>query len=440
VHWDESAVLRWLEPLVSRAGELAEVFGESLQESSLSWRDGEIRDFAVRREDGVGARWRSVREERFVHVPGVDEGAVREAVRALRSATGHAALPIRAAPPGAEEEHRPPEVDRWIRKLLGTFSRHAPRHRLRFRLRTTERRVVSPGRPSAAWTRRLVSVDGRFTAASRPGDEERPFAFHAPDSESTADELRAALSAAGAPRDQAAPVPEGRLDVLLAEGCAAVLFHEILSHALEAGAGGSPLDALAGARVAVPELEVADDARRLDLFGGYEYDDEGTPPKPVKLLHVGTVSGRILDRAHAGSSGSTGHGRRSAATEPPLARGSNVVVSGGSATQEEMLRRLQSGLWIDQFGGGSVDLAAGTFRLHFPRARRVRRGALADELGPGWISGEMIETLHHIEPAFSRQVRACRALGWCARAGQVVPVGGASPDVLIRGAAIKAGL
>ena len=49
-------------------------------------------------------------------------------------------------------------ADRWIRRLLGTFSRHAPRHRLRFRLRASERRVISPGRPPAASSRRLISI------------------------------------------------------------------------------------------------------------------------------------------------------------------------------------------------------------------------------------------------------------------------------------------
>jgi predicted Zn-dependent protease len=441
VQWDESGISRWLEPLTSRAGELAEVFGESLRETTLSWRDGEIRDLAVRREEGVGARWRSGREERLVYVPGTDEADIREAVRALRSATGREALPIRASRrEDLEPEPAAPDADRWIRRLLGTFSRHAPRHRFRFRLRTSERRVVSPGRPPAASLRRLVSVDGSFTAASRLGDEHRAFAFHAPDSESTADELRVALTAAAAPRDRPSTVPEGELDVILAEGCAAVLFHEILSHPLEAGSRGSPLDALSGARVAATELEVSDDPRRLDLFGGYEFDDEGTPPRLVRLANAGVLSGRLLDRAHAGASGSTGHGRRSGAAEPPLPRGSNVVVSAGSATPEEMTRRLQSGLWIEEFRGGSVDLAAGSFRLHFPRARRVRRGALADELGQGWIAGDMVETLRRIEPVLSRRVRACRSLGWCARAGQVVPVQGASPDVMIRGVAVRAGL
>lgn len=87
-----------------------------------------------------------------------------------------------------------------------------------------------------------------------------------------------------------------------------------------------------------------------------------------------------------------------------------------------------------------MDLAGGTFRLHFPRARRVRRGLLADELGPGMIAGEMIATLRNIEPVLGRQIRICRALGWCAGAGQILPVQGAAPDVLIRRVAVRSAL
>jgi TldD protein len=184
--------------------------------------------------------------------------------------------------------------------------------------------------------------------------------------------------------------------------------------------------------VAVSDLEVVDDARRLDLFGGYERDDEGTAPRPVKLVASGLVGSRLTDRAHAPASGSTGHGRRSGPAEPPLPRGSNVVVSAGSADPDEMLRRLGNGIFIEEFLGGSIEIASGTFRLRFPRARRVRRGRFADELGPGVLAGELLPALGAIEPALGREVHACRSFGWCARAGQVVPVGGAAPDLLIR--------
>jgi predicted Zn-dependent protease len=438
VDWDDTAIQRWLEPLASRPGELAEVFGESLTELSLVWRDGAVRETRLRREEGTGARWREKGREQSVFVAGTSEASVREAVRALRAEAGRDTLPLRAAAPTAEEEAAAlPDGERWTRRLSAAFARHAPRHRFEFRIRETERRVVGAGRPASLARRRLISLEGRFTAASRPGDEERAFAFHAPDSDPTGDELKAALSAAGVARDRAAPPSAGEVDAVLANGCAAVLFHEILAHPLEADAESSPLSALPDARVAAPELEVVDDPQRLDLFGGYEHDDEGTAPRAVRLVQSGRIGSRLTDRAHAGPAGSSGHGRREGPAEPPLPRASNLVVGAGAATGEELLRRLGNGLWIEEIRGGSLDLAGGTFRLAFPRARRVRRGRFADEIGPGVLAGELLTTLKNIEPALGREVHVYRSLGWCARAGQVVPIQGASPDVLIRRLAVR---
>ena len=218
-----------------------------------------------------------------------------------------------------------------------------------------------------------------------------------------------------------------------------MLFHEILSHPLEAGAV-SPLSGLADARVAVSDLEVRDDATRLDLFGGYEADDEGVRPKSVKMLDAGRLANRLTSRglaARMGREPSNGHGRRAEAGDPPLPRGSNLVVAAGSATREELERRLGSGLWIEDFDSGSVELSSGSFRLRFPRARRVRRGRLADELGPGVLAGEILPVLKGVESGLGRETHAYRPLGWCARGGQVVAVQGCAPDVLVRGLAVR---
>ena len=122
-----------------------------------------------------------------------------------------------------------------------------------------------------------------------------------------------------------------------------------------------------------------------------------------------------------------------------LFRSSNVVVAPGHATDEEMARRLNSGLWIEELSGGSVELSSGLFRLCFPRARRVRRGRLADEIGPGILSGEILAALKGIEGGLGRDPRPFRSLGWCARHGSVVPVGGEAPAVLVRRFAARAG-
>jgi predicted Zn-dependent protease len=436
---DASKIASWLEPLARHPGEIADVFFETRREAVLELVDGTLSSVRVTRLSGCAARASAGGQETLAFVGRADEAGVRESVRGLQVSLGRPPLPARPAPPPPEETGpEPGDLERWSRRLTAVLARHAPRHRLRWTLVDSERRLVPARGSESTFTRRLVSIEGTIVAASRRGDETRRFDFHAPDADSTADEMRIALTHAVAPRDAMVPCPDGPSDILLAEGCAAVLFHEILAHPLEAGEV-SPLDGLEQARLAIPELDVRDDPTRLDLFGGYERDDEGVKPKAVKLLDAGRLAGRLLDQrqAHALGAPSNGHGRRAGASDVPLPRSSNVVVSGGHATADEMARRLGAGLWISELGPGSIELASGRFRLRFPRARRVRRGRLADETGPGVISGEIVSTLKAIEPGLGREVRAYRALGWCSRAGQMVPVQGAAPEILLRGVSVR---
>ncbi len=407
----------------------------------------------VRREEGVSARWRFGRDERLAFVAGAEEASVREAVRSLRTISGREPLPIRN--PRASKSGPPEESDaenegtawvdlqRWSRRLTGILGRHAPRHRFLWRVCETERRVVASGlaapSPSSISRRRLVSVEGTLTAASRHGDEQRPIAFHAPDAEGTADELKAVLVAATAPRDR--PWRPATATPTSCSPRAAPPSSSTRSSATPwrptrpAPPLSSPLRE--DARVAVAELDVLDDPRRLDLFGGYERDDEGVAPRAVKLLHSGRVGSRLTDRSHAARGGSSGHARRAGPAEAPMPRCSNVVVPAGSATSEEIARRLNNGIWIEDFRGGSAQVAAGTFRLPFTRARRVRRGRFTEELGAGVLAGRTLEALQGVEAVLGREARPCRSLGWCSRDGQVVPVQGESPDVLIRGLSVR---
>jgi predicted Zn-dependent protease len=433
---DTATVTRWLEPLARRPEDIADVFAETRREAVLDWRDGNVAEARVSITEGLSARRRREAEQRLAFVSRCDEVGVRDAVRAVQKGVGLSPLPVRpvAAREVATGDLRL-DADRWIKRLSALLSRHAPRHHFRWTLRDVERLVIPARGAAAASSRRLLSLEGTFTAASRRGDERRSFSFHAPLADSTPDELRTELARAVEPRERPGSCGEGEIDVVLAGGCAAVLFHEILSHPLEAGTE-SALSGLEQARLGAAELEVRDDPTRLDLFGGYEWDDEGVAPRAVKLLDAGRLSGRMTDRSH-GPGQSNGHARRSGPEDFPLPRGANVVVAPGRSTIEEMIRRLASGLWIDEIDGGSVELASGRFRLRFPRARRVRRGRLADECGAGLLAGEILPVLRSIDSGLGRESRPYRSLGWCARGGQVVPVQGSAPDLLVRRIAVR---
>ncbi len=434
---DATRIAGWIEPLAKKPGEIAEVFVESRREAVLELEDGRVTGARAGRISGISARWTHAGAESLAFVSRADEAGARDCVRALQISLGRAPLPSRpGSPPPAETPAETSDLERWSRRLTALLARHAPRHRLRWTLVETARQVIPSKGAAATFSRRLLSLEGTFRAASRRGDETRSFFFHAPDADSTTDELRSAFAHAVEPRDAPVPVGDGTMDVLLAQGCAAVLFHEILSHPLEAGEA-SPLSGLEQARVAIPELDIRDDPTRLDLFGGYERDDEGIAPRAVKLLDGGHLSGRLFGQGQAPPGGSTGHARRAAPSDSPLSRSSNILVAAGHATADEMARRLGSGLWIGDLGGGSVEMSSGRFRLRFPRARRIRRGRLADECGGGILVGEILPTLKAIEPGLGREVRPYRALGWCSRGGQVVPVQGAAPDILIRGMSVR---
>ena len=433
---DPSAVSRWIEPLVRSPDEIADLFVENRRETVLEWRDGQVARSRVARTEGVAARWRRGGEERLVFLSGSEEATAREALRRLQGLLSRPALPARPAAMVEAAPEEPPPVERWRRRLAALFSRHAPRHRFRWTLLEIRREVFPARAAASAHARRLLSLEGTFTAASRRGDELRAFAFHAPESEATADELKRALSRAAEPRDAPLPCPAGAVNAILAGGCAAVLFHEILSHPLEGGVV-SPLSTLSAARLAAADVDAKDDATRLDLFGGYERDDEGTSPRPVKLLDSGRLAGRLTTRSSAERGGSNGHGRRGDPSDAPLARSSNVVVAPGNVPREELTRRLADGLWIEDFDGGSAELASGTFRLKFPRARRIRRSRSADELGPGILAGEILAALAGIETGLGREAHPYRALGWCSREGQILPVQGSAPDLLVRGLSVR---
>jgi len=435
---DTALVARWLEPLARRPEEIAEIFAETRREASVDWVDGQSSEVRTQRTEGVSARWRRGTRQCLAFVSRRDEEAARDAVRAVQREAGVSTMPVRPVRPreAAPEEEEPHALERWARRLPAILARHAPRHRLRWTLREIDRQLIPPRGAAASFSRRLLSLEGSFTAASRRGDETRRFAFHAPLADATGDELKSALARAAEPRDTANPCGDGETDAVLAGGCAAVLFHEILSHPLESGVE-SPLSGLEQARLAPSEVEVRDDPGRLDLFGGYERDDEGTAPRAVKLLDAGRLAGRMTDRSH-GPAPSNGHSRRAGPEDAPLPRGSNVIVAPGPATSEEITRRLAAGLWIEEIDGGSVELASGRFRLRFPRARRVRRGRLADECGGGFLSGEILPVLSSIDPALGREQRPYRALGWCARGGLVVPIQGCAPDVLVRRLRVRA--
>ena len=429
---DVALLSRWIEPLARSAP--ADLFFEWRSECHLRVEDGQVDSARLSFESGVAARARRDGRSVLASSPRADEAGAREAVRRLADRLPSDSIP-RTAEPESADGPRPVDSSRWSRRLLGVLSRGAAgrAHRFEVRRRSFVRAILRPGQPLGSFERTLLSITGEIESSARGRESRQTVTIHVPEADredySEVFERLRALSSGG----RTVPPPAASLPVLLDSGSAAFFFHEVLSHPLEADSPASKLFGLSRAHVAPRAIEVTDEPSRLDLFGGYPFDDEGTMSRRTPLLSAGHLAGSLRDRRHSDSlHPSTGNGRRAGFADHAAPRGANLVVAGGSASDEEMMHRTGNGIRIERFDGGSVDPASGLFRLRFPEAQSLSRGRPAQLLGPGFLEGEILESLAALDESVGNRIAPCRELGWCSRDGKVVPAGGEAPAVLLK--------
>lgn len=218
-----------------------------------------------------------------------------------------------------------------------------------------------------------------------------------------------------------------RLPVLLSQSASAVLLHEACGHALEADVsseGGLCLAEKSGEYVAIPSLSVLDDPLRIDLWGGYEWDDEGTQAQRVPLIHEGRVGVSLRGVADAGMLGSNGHGRRVSHQYPAVPRMSNLVVTPGTATFERLCRDAGGGIYVDTIQRARLIPRQGVVLLHVRVAYQLRDGHLAEPVIDVVIKAPLLELLRSVSDlgADSETFSA-----YCTKGNQRIPFGASTP-------------
>jgi hypothetical protein len=120
---------------------------------------------------------------------------------------------------------------------------------------------------------------------------------------------------------------------------------------VDGGRGGgfqpSELEGRIGARVLPDSFDVVDDPTQKEwhgrpLFGQYEVDREGVPPKPLRLVEKGVLKNYLLTRQPVrGFEGSNGRARLPGAFGASIASMSNLFISSSeSASVSELKKRL----------------------------------------------------------------------------------------------------
>ncbi len=221
--------------------------------------------------------------------------------------------------------------------------------------------------------------------------------------------------------------------LVLGAAATAVLLHEAVAHALEADTlilSGRP-EAAIGVPVGSPLLDVVDSPGDLPRGLARETDDEGLPVLRRWLLQRGRVSQPLADRFYAGLSSHLlpGAARRSSRHLPPVPRSTHLEMVVGSSGRQDLLAG--AGVYLPEISRGRLDPLSGELVVEFPYGRRFRSGELLDWVGASALRGKASDILSAVEAVGSQA--EFEGAGWCAKAGQLLPVWATCPGIRLGG-------
>jgi predicted Zn-dependent protease len=431
---DTAAAARALSQIADQEGDLADLYLERRQDRTLPPED-EGPGIRRWREEGLAVRlvrqghtWLASRDT-------IDTRNFRDAVRQVARALPAAAYPDPALPTGPWPPSGAAEdLSAFARGVQRALRSHHVAFPLRLQVSHHQRWLQVVG------TRLLVEPEAETfysVAAELPWGRYGTLLPALPDGRGVAEEaaetVARALIRAFRAREAAAPEPQ-RTALVLAPDAAAVLLHEAVAHALEADTlalGGRP-DAAVGVALAAPILNVLDSPGNAPEGVRRRTDDEGNPVERRWLLRQGKVEDPLADAlwASRGRTLTPGAGRRGSRHLPPGPRSTHLEVLPGEDSAERLLAAADGGLYVTEAIRGRLDPLTGAFDLHFPFARRIRGGEIAEPVGPCHLRGTVGELLERID-GIGAEPRSAGA-GWCAKGGQKLPVWATTPALRMR--------
>ncbi len=227
--------------------------------------------------------------------------------------------------------------------------------------------------------------------------------------------------------------PAGEMEVVLGPGWPGVLIHEAVGHGLEADFNRKKQSAFAGLmgqRVATDKVTVVDNGTMPNRRGSLNVDDEGLPTQNTTLIQNGVLCRYMSDKLSAKLMGlpGTGSGRRESYASIPMPRMTNTYMLAGDDAPEDILRSVKNGIYAVNFSGGSVDITNGKFVFAASEAYLIEDGKMTAPVKGAMLIGNGPEALKHVSMV-GHDLALDEGIGTCGKKGQGVPVGVGSPTI-----------
>ncbi len=171
--------------------------------------------------------------------------------------------------------------------------------------------------------------------------------------------------------------------------------------------GDSPLIGREGEPV-LGSITLTDDPFIPGAPGSRPFDDEGVPSRRNVLFEDGVFQSFLFDlntAADAGRSTTSSADRRMLSS--PVIETSNIVMSTGESSLEEMITGINRGVIVyDVIGGGQSNLLAGDFAVNIMLGFLIRNGEIAGRLVDTMVSGNVYDSFGAVSAMSSKTTQA----------------------------------
>jgi len=195
--------------------------------------------------------------------------------------------------------------------------------------------------------------------------------------------------------------PTGAFPVLYDERIANSLIGHLLAavNGSSVARGSSWLRDALGTQVLPAGLSLREDPQRVRIAGSRPFDAEGLPTRARDIVADGVLTGWTLDLATGRKLGmpSTGNASRGTSS-PPSPGNSNIALSPGSASREDLIRDMGTGLIVTQLIGASINPTTGDYSRG-ASGFWVENGQIAYPVNECTIAGNLRAMLLRITPA-----------------------------------------
>ncbi len=228
--------------------------------------------------------------------------------------------------------------------------------------------------------------------------------------------------------------PSGKYTVVIANGWGGVVFHEACGHSLEASATAKKLSVFSdsiGKQIASPLVTAYDDGTIPNEWGSNNIDSEGVATHKNLLIKDGICTGFLVDKLNGRRLNMEPNGcsRRQNYHFAPTSRMSNTYIAPGKDKPEDIIKDTKLGIYVANFGGGSVEPTTGEFNFSASEAYIIRDGKICEPVKGCTLIGSGKEVLENID-----RVGNDLGLGQgnCGAASGLIPVNVGQPTIRIK--------